>query len=167
MYKRQIEGLLAAIQRIEREIKELVTQDTRLDEDVKLLCSIPGIGFSSAVVIVAEMGNISLFRKPKQLATYFGLDPGERQSGTFKGRKNKLSKRGSLQVRAALHMAAMDGDVVYTDVEADSSHAQAIRWVSAEGLMNGNGNAVFGPGDTLKLGTYDGLFCGVMPAVPC
>ena len=71
-----IEGLLAAIQRIEGEIKELVTQDTRLDEDVKLLCSIPGIGFSSAVVIVAEMGDISLFRKPKQLAAYFGLDPG-------------------------------------------------------------------------------------------
>ena len=71
-----IEGLLAAIQRIEGEIKELVTQDTRLDEDVKLLCSIPGIGFSSAVVIAAEMGDISLFRKPKQLAAYFGLDPG-------------------------------------------------------------------------------------------
>lgn len=71
-----IEGLLAAIQRIEGEIKELVTQDTRLDEDVKLLCSIPGIGFSSAVVIAAEMGDTSLFRKPKQLAAYFGLDPG-------------------------------------------------------------------------------------------
>ena len=71
-----IEGLLAAIQRIEREKKELVTQDTRLDEDVKLLCSIPGIGFSSAVVIAAEMGDTSLFRKPKQLAAYFGLDPG-------------------------------------------------------------------------------------------
>ena len=100
-----IEGLLAAIQRIEGEIKELVTLDTRLDEDVKLLCSI--IGFNSAVVIVAEMGDISLFRKPKQLAAYFGLDPGERQSGTFKGRKNKLSKRGSPQVRAVLHMAAV------------------------------------------------------------
>ena len=62
-----IEGLLAAIQRIEGEIKELVTQDTRLDEDVKLLCSIPGIGFSSAVVIVAEIGNISLFGKPNLL----------------------------------------------------------------------------------------------------
>lgn len=71
-----IEGLLAAIQRIEGEIKELVTLDTRLDEDVKLLCSIPGIGFSSAVVIAAEMGDISLFRKPKQLVAYFGLDPG-------------------------------------------------------------------------------------------
>ena len=70
------QDMFAAIQRIEGEIKELVTLDTRLDEDVKLLCSIPGIGFSSAVVIAAEMGDISLFRKPKQLAAYFGLDPG-------------------------------------------------------------------------------------------
>ena len=68
-----IEGLLAAIQRIEREIKELVTQDTRLDEDVKLLCSIPGIGFSSAVVIAAEMGDIPVrklrFEKPPCVQT--------------------------------------------------------------------------------------------------
>lgn len=102
-----IEGLLAAIQRVEDEIKALVKQEPGFDEDVQLLCSIPGIGFNSAVVIVAEMGDISLFRKPKQLAAYFGLDPGERQSGTFKGRKNKLSKRGSPQVRAVLHMAAV------------------------------------------------------------
>ena len=85
----------------------MVTQDTRLDEDVKPLRSIPGIGFSSAVVIVAEMGNISLFRKPKQLAAYFGLDLGERQSGTFKGYKNKPSKCGPPRVRAVLHMAVV------------------------------------------------------------
>ena len=72
-----IEGLLAAIQRIEGELTELVTQDTRLDKDAKLLCSTSGIGFSSAVVIAAETGDISLFRKPKQLAAYFGLEPGE------------------------------------------------------------------------------------------
>lgn len=72
-----------------------LAEDTRLGEDVKLLYSIPGIGFSSAVVILAEMGDISLFRKPKQLAAYFGRDPGKRQSGTFKSRKNKLSKRGA------------------------------------------------------------------------
>lgn len=62
---------------------------------------------NSGVVIVVEMGDMSLFRKPKQLAAYFGLDPGERQSGAFKGHKNKLSKRGSPQVRAGLHMVAV------------------------------------------------------------
>lgn len=46
-----------------------------------------------------------MFRKPKQLAAYFSFDPGDIQAGTFKGRENKLSERGSPQVRAVLHMA--------------------------------------------------------------
>lgn len=49
-----IDGLLAAIQRVEDEIKALLKQEPGFDEDVQLLCSIPGIGFNSAVVIVAE-----------------------------------------------------------------------------------------------------------------
>lgn len=48
-----------------------------------------------------------MFQKPKQLAAYFGLDPSQRQSGTFSDSKNKLSKRGSAYVHAALHMAAV------------------------------------------------------------
>ena len=37
----------------------------------------------------------------------------------------------------------------YTDVETDSPYAQAIRWVSGEGLMSGYGDGSFGPEDTL------------------
>ena len=49
-----------------------------------------------------------MFKKPKQLAAYFGLDPTERQSGSFRGTKNKLSKRGSSYARAALHMGIVN-----------------------------------------------------------
>lgn len=52
--------LLAAIWRVESEIKALVEQEPGLGKDVKLICSIPGIGFSSAVVIVADRGYISV-----------------------------------------------------------------------------------------------------------
>lgn len=37
----------------------------------------------------------------------------------------------------------------YTDVAADSSYAQAICWVTNEGLMGGYGDGSFGPEDTL------------------
>ena len=40
------------------------------------------------------------------VASSFGLDPSERQSGTFKGTRNQLSKRGSSLTRAVLHMVA-------------------------------------------------------------
>ena len=48
--------------------------------NVSLLQSIPGIGSHSAALLLGEIGDISLFKKPKQLAAYFGLDPTERQS---------------------------------------------------------------------------------------
>lgn len=76
--------------------------------NVSLLQSIPGIGSHSAALLLGEIGDFTLFKKPKQLAAYFGLDPSERQSGTFRGTKNKLSKRGSPYARAALHMAVVN-----------------------------------------------------------
>lgn len=81
-------------------------QEKYIRDPIVLLQSIPGIGPHSAAAILAEIGDFSLFHKPKELAAYFGLDPGERQSGTFLGSKNRMSKRGSHYVRAMLHMAA-------------------------------------------------------------
>lgn len=103
-----LEILLHNIRQIEQNIKVLVEQETYIQQNLILLQTIPGIGFNSALTILFEIGDFSLFCKPKQLAAYFGIDPGERQSGKFCGSKNKMSKRGSPQVRAALHMVAVN-----------------------------------------------------------
>lgn len=103
-----LEILLHNIRQIEENIKVLVKQETYIQQNLILLQTIPRIGFNSALTILSEIGDFSLFCKPKQLAAYFGLDPSERQSGKFRGSKNKMSKRGSPQVRAALHMAAVN-----------------------------------------------------------
>lgn len=104
--------LLQNIRQIEQNIKALVKQETYIQQNFLLLQTIPGIGFNSALTILSEIGDFSLFRKPKQLAAYFGLDPSERQSGKFRGSRNKMSKRGASQVRAALHMAAVNSVAV-------------------------------------------------------
>ena len=91
---------------LEQSMQKLISEEVQIKENMDLLQSIPGIGAFSAAVILTEMGDISLFPKPKQLAAYFGLDPSERQSGAFSGTKNRLSKRGSPYARAALNMAA-------------------------------------------------------------
>lgn len=102
-----LETLLSSVQEIEQDIKALIVQDVYLQKNLALLQSIPGLGPHSAIVILSEIGDFTLFQKPKQLAAYFGLDPSQRQSGCFSGSKNKLSKRGSAYVRAMLHMAAV------------------------------------------------------------
>lgn len=103
-----LESLLKNIHDIEKAMKELAEQDAYIWQNIALLQTIPGIGFHSSFVLLAEIGDFSMFHKPKQLAAYFGLDPSQRQSGTFYGSKNKLSKRGSPLARAALNMAALN-----------------------------------------------------------
>ena len=76
-------------------------------QQVALLESIPGIGKYSAIVIVAEYGDISQFKNAKALTAFAGLDPSVKESGKFKGTRNKISKRGSRLLRKALNMVAM------------------------------------------------------------
>ena len=49
--------------------------DSLLARQTRLLESIPGAGFLTAVTIVCEIGDFRAFRRPKQLYSYFGLAP--------------------------------------------------------------------------------------------
>jgi transposase len=81
---------------------------TAVYDRICLLQSLQGIGFISAVVLIAEMGNFDLFSSPKKLYAYFGLDPAVKQSGKFNGDKVHMSKRGSSLARRILHMVAIN-----------------------------------------------------------
>lgn len=75
---------------------------------ISLIQSLHGVGFLSAVVLIAEMGSFDLFSSPKKLYAYFGLDPGVNDSGKFKGDRVHMSKRGSSLARRILHMIAIN-----------------------------------------------------------
>ena len=79
-----------------KQIKHSLSErpDSVLTHQTRLLESIPGAGFLTAVTIVCEIGDFSAFRRPKQLYSYFGLDPAVRQSGNSAGTDLKISKRG-------------------------------------------------------------------------
>lgn len=81
--------------------------DENLAKQIKLVESIKGAGFLSAVTVVCEMGDFSVFKSPKQLFAYFGLDPAVKQSGKFTGTNVKMSKRGSPIARRAIHTIAL------------------------------------------------------------
>ena len=77
-------------------------------DQICLIQSLHGVGFLSAVVLIAEMGSFDLFSSPKKLYAYFGMDPGENDSGKFHGDRVHMSKRGSSLARRILHMAAIN-----------------------------------------------------------
>ena len=101
-----LKQLIEGVALIDRQIQSLAKQNSYIQQNVDLLQTIPCVGMFSAAVILSEIGDFSLFSKPKQLAAYFGLDPSQRQSGTMQSVRNKLSKRGSPYIRAVLYMIA-------------------------------------------------------------
>ena len=102
-YQKHLDALLKALhETVDR------LQDTLVYDQICLLQSLRGIGFLSAVVLIAEMGDFKLFSSPKKLYAYFGLDPAVKQSGKLNGDKVHMSKRGSSLARRVLHMAALN-----------------------------------------------------------
>ncbi len=102
-YQQHLEAILEALH---ESVDNL--QGKPLYERIGLLQSLRGVGFLSAVVLIAEMGDFDLFSSPKKLYAYFGLDPAVKQSGKFTGDKVHMSKRGSSLARRILHMVALN-----------------------------------------------------------
>ena len=98
-----------AICNIFNEITSLIKENSnkKFIKQIHLLDSIKGIGFISAATLMCEIGDFSVFRSPKQLVAYFGIDPSVIQSGNFKGSEVKMSKRGSSLARRILFIAAI------------------------------------------------------------
>jgi len=90
------------IEALQKQALALLKQNPQIDLEIALIRSISGIGLYSAAFLRAEIGNFSIFGKPKQLVAFFGMDPSTRQSGKFIGTQTKLSKRGSPYARAIL-----------------------------------------------------------------
>ena len=64
---KHLDHLDQAIARIEKELARLVRTDDRIKRDMKLLQSIPGVGFLTAVTVTAELGDLSAFKRYARL----------------------------------------------------------------------------------------------------
>lgn len=91
---------------IEKAIERHLKAHAELEKQRNLLRTIPGIGPISAAVLIAEIGDVTAFEGPKNLAAYFGLNPKEHSSGTSVFKRTGIAKMGNPRVRRVLYMAA-------------------------------------------------------------
>lgn len=113
----KITSTIKIIKTLENEIKNLLEQiesligspnfSEQIRENIELIDSIPGIGRLTAITLIAEIGDINGFIKPKHLVAFFGIDSSVNESGKFKGNQNKISKRGTRIGRRALYSTAL------------------------------------------------------------
>jgi len=94
------------IEAIQKEIKELINQNSELKENQVLLTSIPGVGELTANLMLGEF-DVSEFEDAPQLAAYAGLNPQNHTSGTSVHRKTRISKQGRSFLRSSLYMPAI------------------------------------------------------------
>ena len=95
------------IEKVEKEILDVVTSDEEIYTTYKLLNSIPGIGFVNAINTIANTQNFTAFETARQYAKYVGVAPSEHSSGTSVQWRRRPSPHADLQAKADLSMAAL------------------------------------------------------------
>jgi transposase len=98
------EVLLARRDRLDGLIAEQSRRGPWAPMVARLRC-LRGVDTLTAVGLVAEIGDITAFAHPKQLASYLGLVPSEQSSGTRR-RQGQITKAGSSHARRLLIEAA-------------------------------------------------------------
>lgn len=89
------------------ELRALAKQDEQISASLQIICSVPGVGFLTAVTVLGETNGFELIRNKRQLTSYAGLDIKEKQSGTSIKGKPRISKKGNVYLRKAMHLPAL------------------------------------------------------------
>src|SRR5881296_3544350 len=99
-YVRAVTEQTERLQRLERELHELV-KGWRLYPVVEAIQALRGVELTGAVILIAELGDLTRFDTPRKLMAYLGLTPSEYSSGDRR-RQGGITKAGNTHARRAL-----------------------------------------------------------------
>ena len=98
--------LVIQLKGLDQDLADLLKAEPELARKLGQLTSIPGIGLTTAIVVVAETNGFVLVENERQLASYAGLDVVQHQSG-LSARAARISCRGNVRLRTALYLPAV------------------------------------------------------------
>jgi transposase len=132
-----IKECLETVKYLDDKIKEFDTRIfqslTGMQKKLEILMSIPGIGFTIAAAAIAEIGDIKVFPKPKNLVSWSGLAPAVNESAG-KSSNGHITKHGNKYLRTILVQAANSIAIgkpnklrfFYQRIKAKKGHKKAI-----------------------------------------
>ncbi len=100
-----IKFLEKQIVEIEEKIIVYLKSNEEIEEQVKNVLTIKGIGIITLAILLAETNGFLLFKITRQLVSFSGYDIVENQSGRHRG-KTKISKKGNGHIRRSLFFPA-------------------------------------------------------------
>ena len=135
-----IDHLSSAVDRLDAEVEKVIAP---FDEQVRRLCTIPGVGTRTAEVLIAEIGvDMSRFPTAHHLASWAGLCPGNHESAGK--RRSGRARKGDAALRSGLCEAA------WAAVRTKDTYlsAQFRRFLRRFG-KKGEGKAIFAVAHTM------------------
>ena len=106
-YEAGIKGLQKDIEQVEKDIWELVKSDKALLQMFLVITSIPSIGKITAYHFICYTNEFKQVRSGKQLASYCGVVPFEKSSGSSVKFKPRLSQQANKVLKTLLHLCAV------------------------------------------------------------
>lgn len=92
------------LKRMDQAIASSVSKLEQFQEKTKILTSMPGIGITTASVLLAELPELGTLEN-KKIAALVGVAPMNKDSGTMQGYRKIMG--GRISVRCSLYMAAV------------------------------------------------------------
>ena len=120
-----VRQLTRRVAKLISEARALIVAHAPLRRCYKQLRSTKGIGPSSAVRLLGELGMLAPDMTAKQWVAHAGLDPRLQLSGSSVRRAVRISKQGNAHLRAALYMPALVAKRWQPNVRAFSEKLEA------------------------------------------
>ena len=104
--KKTIAQFEASLREVRNQIELIIKASERMRQDVKLMCTVPGIGEKTAIMLLAELGDLRDWKREK-IVSFCGLYLRQHTSGKSVSKRPRLSKGGGWRVRRGLFMCCL------------------------------------------------------------
>jgi transposase len=133
--KRGMGTIEKRIVKLRREGMAMIATDGELKRRFDLMVAMPGIGETSAVLLLSELAALAPGLTARQWVASSGLDPAHTKSGTSVDKPSRISRSGSKYLRRSLSMPALVGVRFDPHLKAFYLALQARRKTKLQALM--------------------------------
>jgi len=104
-FKHLFASLRQTIESLDKSMEQSILEDSDLEQQYRLLTSIPGIGLQTAVALIVATRNFTRLTDRRKLSCYVGIAPFPYESGSSLSRRKRISKIGDLHLKSLLSMS--------------------------------------------------------------
>lgn len=105
--KKTLNAIKSDIKGVEKQMKEIINNDTELSRLYAIITSVDAVGMFSAIEVIITTNEFKNIKEAKKYACYSGVVPFDHSSGSSIKKRPKVSKMANKQVKTLLHMAAL------------------------------------------------------------